>query len=110
MTDTSFWVEGEPDGESAGDEGEVGISDGDSVGGGEVACLRRRAGAGTVLNCVVMMTCSTADVTVEAWNCVAVADPWVTQTGVNVEQREKSDEGKIARGISRQTRGQPMVD
>jgi hypothetical protein len=93
MTDTSSWPDEEP---SEGEEGKVGVSDGVEVGDGDSkgSCLRRRTGAETVVNCVVVMTCSTVDVTVEAWNCVAVAGPWVTQTGVNVEQREKGDEAK----------------
>ena len=91
MTDTSFWAaEREPDEGPAGDEGRVSISDGEEVGDGdeESACLRRRTGAVTVVYCVVVITCSMIDVTVEAWNCVAVAGPWVTKTGVNVERRE----------------------
>ncbi len=107
MTDTSFWAaEREPDeGASEGDEG--GISDGVGVGDcyGDSSCLRRRTGTETVVNCVVVMTSSMVDVTVEAWNCVAVAGPWVTQAGVNVERRENGDAVKrIASGISRQTR------
>jgi hypothetical protein len=70
MTDTSFWaVERESDeGAAEGDEEGVGILAGVEVGegDGEVACLRKRTGAATVVNCVVMMTCSTVDVTVEA--------------------------------------------
>ena len=92
MTDTSFWAaEREPDeGSAEGDEGRVSISDGVEVGDGDEvsACLRRRTGAVTVVNCVVVITCSMIDVTVEAWNCVTVAGPWVTQTGVKVERRE----------------------
>lgn len=89
MTDTSFWA-AEPEPDEGSSEGEVGVSDGVGVGDGdeESSCLRRRTGAETVVNCVVVMTCSMVDVTVEAWNCVAVASPWVTKAGVNVERRE----------------------
>lgn len=85
MTDTSF---SEAERESDGDASEVGEGR-SSVGEDGAFCLRKRAAAATVVSVVVVMTCSMVDVTVEAWNCVAVADPWVRYTGVNPAERKR---------------------
>lgn len=89
MTDTSFSeVERESRDEAA--EAEVGVEFGEDE---EVACLRKRAGAVTVVSSVVVITCSMVDVTVEAWNCVAVAGPWVRYIGVNAGEKKAMKSG-----------------
>lgn len=70
MTDTSF-----SDAELDDEVAEAGDEDAVEFGDGEASCLRKRAGAVTVVSSEVVITCSMVDVTVEAWNCVAVAGP-----------------------------------
>ena len=87
ITDTSCWVP--ESGEEAGGVGDEGVGSEGGVSGGGGSCLRKRA---AFVNCVVVMTCVMVDVTVETWKCVAVAGPWVTHVGVNLERSKNGDE------------------